>query len=38
VDSARERARELLATHVPPPLPPDLDAELRRLVAGPADV
>ncbi len=38
VESARGRARELLATHVPPPLAPDLDGELRRLVADPADV
>jgi trimethylamine---corrinoid protein Co-methyltransferase len=34
--AARERAREkagrLLATHTPPPLPADVDAELRRLI------
>jgi len=33
--AARERAREILASHVPPPLEPGLDAELRRLAAGP---
>jgi trimethylamine--corrinoid protein Co-methyltransferase len=33
--AARERARDILASHVPPPLEPDLDAELRRLAAGP---
>ena len=32
--AARERAREILASHVPPPLEPGLDTELRRLVAG----
>ena len=31
---ARDKALELLATHEPPPLPPDVDAELRRLVDG----
>ena len=33
-EAARSLARETLATHVPPPLEPALDAELRRLVAG----
>ncbi len=33
-EAARSLARELLATHIPPPLAPDLDAELRQLVAG----
>jgi trimethylamine--corrinoid protein Co-methyltransferase len=33
-DRARERARELLATHEPEPLPEDLDAELRSIVAA----
>jgi trimethylamine--corrinoid protein Co-methyltransferase len=32
--TARERAREILATHVPEPLDPALDAELSRIVAG----
>ena len=33
-EAARLFARETLASHVPPALAPDLDAELRRLVAG----
>ncbi len=33
-DRARERARSLLATHVPPPLPDGLGAELDAIVAG----
>jgi trimethylamine--corrinoid protein Co-methyltransferase len=33
-DRAREKARELLATHVPEPLPDDLDTELRAIVAA----
>jgi trimethylamine---corrinoid protein Co-methyltransferase len=36
VERAREVARRLLATHEPPPLGPELDAELRRLAAGTA--
>jgi trimethylamine:corrinoid methyltransferase-like protein len=31
---ARERARTLLATHVPPPLAPNVDAALRRLATA----
>lgn len=34
VERARDLARDLLATHEPPPLEPSLDAELRRLAAG----
>jgi trimethylamine--corrinoid protein Co-methyltransferase len=33
-EAARALARDILATHTPPPLEPTLDAELRRLVAG----
>lgn len=34
---ARERARHLLATHVPAALSEDVDRELRRLIAAPMD-
>ncbi len=34
---ARRRARDLLATHVPPPLPDDVDAQLLRLIDAPLD-
>jgi trimethylamine--corrinoid protein Co-methyltransferase len=33
-DRAREKARDLFATHQPEPLPDDLDAELRGIVAA----
>jgi len=35
VDWARSQARELLATHVPPPLPDDVHARLRTLIDTP---
>ena len=34
LENAEERAREILRTHAPDPLPDDVSAELRRLVAG----
>ncbi|GBC86343.1 hypothetical protein HRbin12_00330 [bacterium HR12] len=33
-DHARERAAELLSTHEPAPLPPDVDARLREVIAA----
>ena len=33
-DRAREKARELFATYEPEPLPEDVDAELRTIVAA----
>lgn len=33
-ERARERVREILATHEPEPLPEDLDRELRRMIAA----
>jgi trimethylamine---corrinoid protein Co-methyltransferase len=36
-DTAREKAREIVATHEPPPLPEDVDQELQRVVRAYTD-